>query len=135
MTALHTLNNTVYQQKIQHPSHSLHKHTTYFNNPRLNNTIFNNGRYTTNITTDTHSVTTTDIKTNMSHIHKSIVSRHLATRGNNKILRTPLPRISRSEEILPRITHRSLAQPRTNNYNILTHSRRQITTIITIPPL
>ena len=48
--------------------------------------IFNNGRYTTNIPTDPHTVTTTDIKTNMRHIHTSIVSRHLATRGNNKIL-------------------------------------------------
>ena len=65
------------------------------------NTIFNNGRYTTNIHTDPHTVTTTNIKTNMRHIHPSIVSRHLATRGNNKILRTPPPHISSSEEILP----------------------------------
>ena len=70
-----------YKQKTQHPSHPLHKHTTYFSTPRLKKTIFNNGRYTTNIPT----VTTTDIKTNMRHIHTSIVSRHLATRGNNKI--------------------------------------------------
>ena len=32
-------------------------------------TIFNNGRYTTNIPTDPHTVTTTDIKTNMRHIY------------------------------------------------------------------
>ena len=61
-------------------------------------TIFNNGRYTTNIPTDPHTVTTTDIKTNMRHIHTSIVSRHLATRDNIKILRTPPPHISSSEE-------------------------------------
>ena len=36
---------------------------------------------------------------------------HLATRGNNKILRTPPPHISSSEEIFPRLT---LAQFRTN---------------------
>ena len=79
-------------------------------------TIFNNGRYTTNIPTDTHTVTTTDIKTNMRHIYTSIVSRHLATRGNNKILRTPPPHTmySSSEEILPRLTRRTLAQLRTN---------------------
>ena len=47
------------------------------------------------------TVTTTDIKTNMRHIHTSIVSKHLATRGNNKILCTPPPHISSSEEILP----------------------------------
>ena len=50
----------------------------------------------------------------MRYIHTSIVSRHLATRCNNKILRTPPPRISSSEEILPRRTRRTLAQPRTN---------------------
>ena len=87
---------------------------TYFNTPRLKNTIFNNGRYTTNIPTDPHTVTTTDIKTNMCHIHTSIVSRHLATRVNNKILHTPPPHTSSSEERLPRLTHRTLAQLRTN---------------------
>ena len=92
------LHASQYKQKTQHPSHPLHKHTTYFNTPRLKNTIFNNGRYTTNIPTDPHTVTTTDIKTNLRHIHTSIVSRHLATRCNNKILRTPSPHTSSSEE-------------------------------------
>ena len=77
------LHASEYKQKTQHPSHHLHKHTIYFNTPRLKNTIFNNGRYTTNILTDPHTVTTTDIKTDMHHIHTSIVSRNLATRGNN----------------------------------------------------
>ena len=109
------LHASQYKQKTQHPSHPLHKHTTYFNTPRLKKpTIFNNGRYTTNIPTDPHTVTTTDTKTNMRHIHTSIVSRHLATRGNNKILRTPPPHISSSEERLPRLTRRTLAQLRTN---------------------
>ena len=39
--------------------------------------------------TDPHTVPIADIKANMHHIHTSIVSRHLTTRGNNKILRTP----------------------------------------------
>ena len=60
---------------------------TYFNTTRLKKTIFNNGRYTTN----------------MRHIHTSIVSRHLATRDNDEILRTPLPHIISSEERLPRL--------------------------------
>ena len=77
-------------------------------------TIFNNGRHTTNIPTYPHTITTTDIKTSMRHIHTSIVSRHLATRGNHEILRTPPPHISSSEEILPRIARRALAQLRTN---------------------
>ena len=50
----------------------------------------------------------------MCHIHTSVVSRHLATRGNNKILCTPPPHTSSSEEILPRLTRRTLAQFRTN---------------------
>ena len=50
----------------------------------------------------------------MRHIHTSIVSRHLATKGNNKILRTPPLHISSSEEILPRLTRHTLAQLRTN---------------------
>ena len=50
----------------------------------------------------------------MRHIHTSIVSMHLATRGNIKILRTPPPHIRRSEEILPRLIRRILALLRTN---------------------
>ena len=50
----------------------------------------------------------------MRHIHTSIVSRHQATRRNNKILRTPPPHISSSEEILPCLTRRTRAQLRTN---------------------
>ena len=71
------LHTSQYKQKTQHPSHPLHKHTTY-NTSRLKNTIFNNGRYTTHIPTDTHTITITDIKTNMRNIHPSIVSMHLA---------------------------------------------------------
>ena len=78
--------------------------------------LSNNGRSTTNIPTDPHIVTTTDTKTNMCHIHTSIVSRHLATRGNNKILCTPPPHISSSEEILP-ASHPSPLSPRHNLFN------------------
>ena len=44
---------------------------------------------------------------------------HLATRGNNKILRTPPPHISSSEERLPHLTRRTLAQLRTNKSHFL----------------
>ena len=50
----------------------------------------------------------------MRQIHTSIVSMHLAIRGNNKILRSPPLHIGSPEEILPRLTRRTLAQPRTN---------------------
>ena len=53
-------------------------------------------------------------KSNIRHIHRSIVSMHLATRGNNKILRTPPPHISGPERKLPLITRCTLAQLRTN---------------------
>ena len=119
-----------YKQKTQHPSHPLHKYTPYFNTPRLKKHYFNNGRYTTNIPTDPHTVTTTDIKTSMRHIHTSIVSRHLAPRANNKLaelkryfsasLVAPFPN-SGQTNLLPQI--------------IRTQSRRHITSITTIPPL
>ena len=66
------LHASQYKQKTQHQSHPLHKHTTYFITPRLN-TIFNNGCYKTNITTDPHTVTTTNINPNIHH-NKHILS-------------------------------------------------------------
>ena len=50
----------------------------------------------------------------MGHIHTYIVSKFLATSGNKKILRTPPPHTSSSEERLHRLTRRTLAQLRTN---------------------
>ena len=44
---------------------------------------------------------------------------HLATRGNNTILRTPTPRISSSEEKSPRLTRHTLAQHRTTKSSVL----------------
>ena len=82
-----------YKQKIQHPSHPIHKYTTFPQTPHSHYNRHN---------------------TNMRHIHASIVSRHLATRGNNKILRIPPPHISGSVERLPCLTRRTLAQLRTN---------------------
>ena len=34
------LHASQYKQKTQHPSHPIHKHTTYFNTPRLKKTLF-----------------------------------------------------------------------------------------------
>ena len=107
-----TPHNTNRNHHIHHIPYTNTQHTSTLQG--LKNTIFNNVRYTTNIPTDPHTVTTTDIKTNMRHIHTSIVSRHLATRGNNKILRPPPPHTSSSEERLPRRTRRTIAQLRTN---------------------
>ena len=91
-----------------------HQHTQARVQPRNTYTIFNNGRYTTNVPTDPHTVTTTDIKTNMHHIHTSIVYRQLVTRDNNTILRAPPPHFSSSREIFTRLIHRTLHQLRTN---------------------
>ena len=87
------------------------------------NTIFNNGRYTTNIPTDPPppTITTTDIKTSMRHIHTSIVSRHLATRGKNKILCTPPPHNSSPEEILPTSLVAPLPSPEQINHPSSNH--------------
>ena len=61
----------------------------------------------TNIPTGPCTVTTADIKANMRDIHTSIVSHHLASRDNNKILRTHPPQVSSTEENLPRHTRRT----------------------------
>ena len=57
----------------------------------------------------------------MRHIHTSIVSIHLATRGNNKILRTPPPHISSSEEILTGSTVASLPNSEQINHPSSNH--------------
>ena len=76
------LHASQYKQKTQHPSHPLHNIHILQHSKVLKKLSL-----TTVATQQTpHIVTTTDIKTNMRHIHTSIVSRHLATRGNNKIL-------------------------------------------------
>ena len=107
-----TPHNTNRKHNIHHIPYTNTQHTLTLQGSK--NTIFNNGCYTTNIPTDTHTVTTTDIKTNMRPIYTYIVYRHLATRGTNKILRTPPPHTSSSEERHPRLTRRTLAQLRTN---------------------
>ena len=109
-----TPHNTNRKYNIHHIPYTNTQYTNILQDSKAKINIFNNGRYTTNILTDQQTVTTTDIKTNMHHIHTSIVSRHLATRGNNKILCTPPPHISISEEILHHITRCTLAQLRTN---------------------
>ena len=67
----------------------------------------------------------------MCHIHTYIVYTHLATRGNNKILSTPPPHISSSEEILPHFTRRTHCPTKkkyiTLSKIILTEGQRQIT--------
>ena len=102
------LHASQYKQNTKNPSHPLHKHTTYFNTPRLKNTIFNNGCNTINIPIDPHDNRHKNKHAPYTYIY--IVSRHLATRGNNKILRTPPPHISISQEMLPRLTRCILAQ-------------------------
>ena len=82
------LHASQYKHITHHPSHPLHKHTPYFNTPRLKTHYILQGPLQNKPSLRPHKVTTTDIKTNMRHIHTSIVSRHLATTGNNKILCT-----------------------------------------------
>ena len=108
-----TLTLPIYEH-LQLHHNTNRKHNILQHSKAIKNIIFNNGHYTTNIPRP-HTITTT----NMCHLHTSIVSRHLATRGNNKILRTPPPHISSSEEIRPRITRRTLAQLRTNKSHFL----------------
>ena len=74
--------NKLDELNIHHIPHTNIQHTSTL---QATNTIFNNNHYTTNISIDPHTVTTTTKKTNIIHIHTSIVFRHLATRGNTNI--------------------------------------------------
>ena len=55
------------------------------------------------------------------------VSMHLATRGNNKILRTPPQHISSSEDILLRLTRRTLSQLKQINHHLSNHTYTKTT--------
>ena len=71
----------------------------------------------------------------MRHIDTSIVSRHLATRDNNKILRTPPPALKRyfpASLVAPLPNSEQINHP-SSKYTY-TQSRRQNTSITTIPP-
>ena len=108
------LHNSQYKHKTQHPSHPLHKHTTYFNTPRQRNPLYLTTAATQQTFPQTPHSHYNRHKTKMRYIHTSIVSRHLATRVNNEILRIPPSHSSSSEEIHPRFIRRTLAQLRTN---------------------
>ena len=106
-----TPHNTNIKHNINHIPYTNTQHT-----PRQKNPLFSTTAATQQTFPHSHY---NRHKTNMRHIHTSIVSRHLATRGNNKILRTPPPHISSSEERLPHLIRRTLAQLRTNKSSFL----------------
>ena len=138
--ALRTVTGCTDDTNIQHMHDEtlilpIHEHLQLHASQYKQNTILNQGRYTTNIPTDPHTITTTDIKTNMRHIHTSTVCRHLATRGNNKILRTSPPHFFSSEQILPRLTRRNLAQLRTNKSPFLKSYLHKVDAKLHPPPL
>ena len=109
------LHASQYPQTTQHP---LHKHTTFFNTPRLKK-----------LSLTTAATQQTFPQTPYSHYNRhknkhapytySIVSKNLATRGNNKILRIPPQHISSFEEIFHCFTHRTLAQLRIKKSSFL----------------
>ena len=82
------LHASQYKHKTQHLSYiPLTQKYNILQHSNVKNTIFNNGATQQTFPhTSTQSLQQT--KTNMRHIHTSIVSGHLATRGNYKILRT-----------------------------------------------
>ena len=56
------LHASPYKRKTRHPSHSMHRHTTYFNTPRIKNHYFQQLLLHADIPTDPSTVTTTYIK-------------------------------------------------------------------------
>ena len=118
-----TYSSTPHNTNIKHNIHTSSTQThNILQHSRAKITLFLTTPATQQTFPQTLTVTTTDIKTNMRHIHTSIVSRHPATRGNNKILRTPPPHTSSSEERLPRLTRRTHAQLRTKNLPSSNHT-------------
>ena len=133
--------------------HSYFQYTSYCSSTPRNTNIkhnINHILYTNIQHTSTLSLTTTATQqtlpqtptqslqqtyTNMRHIHTSFVSRHLAPRGNNKILRTLPPHIRSSEEILPRLTCRTFVQLRTNKSLFLKVYIHKVDTTIHPSPL
>ena len=97
---VHTRHNTNRKHNIHHIPYTNKQHTSSLQGYK--NTIFKNGYYTTNIPTDAHTV-------------------------NNKILRISPPRIISSEEILPRLTCCTLAQPEQINLPFSTHTYTTLT--------
>ena len=88
--------HTAPRVKITNRKYNIH-HTPYTNIQHTSTpqgsktTTFNNGRYTTNFPQTPHSHY--NRHKNKYAPYTSIVSRHLATRDNNKILHTPPPHI------------------------------------------
>ena len=108
-----TRHNTNRKHSINNIPYTNIQHITYFNTARLKILYSTTPLHNKHSHRPPHSHYNKH-KTNMRYIHTYIVSLHLATRGNNRILRTPPPHIISSEEILPRITHRTFVQLRTN---------------------
>ena len=63
------LHASQYKQKTQHPSHLLHKHTTYFNTTRLKTSLTTATRQQTFPQTSTHSLQETYKQTCAIYIH------------------------------------------------------------------
>ena len=81
----------------------------------MKQTTFNNINYTTNMPTNSNTVTMGVISANQKTFHLAIVTKHLTKRNNNKILQALPPNICSSEETHTRQTLRTLDQLRTNN--------------------
>ena len=105
------------RQKSQHPTpHPLHHNTTP---RRKKQTTYNNTDYTTNIDTNPNTIDDAKIKTNMKHIHTTIVSTYLNNRQHNKVTNTIPLTVHHSKTTVPRATRRTLAQLRTNKCPLL----------------
>ena len=115
------LHSSQLRQKIQHPTHPLHKFTVLTENERhKKQTIFdNNNNYTVNINMKSDLICEDLIQSNLKLIHSHIVSKHLSQRPPNKVLQDQTPSVSPAELLLSRETRRTLAQLRTNKSPLL----------------
>ena len=96
------------REKSKYPTHPFHCITTQQTIPRLMKQITFNTNFIIDINTKPNTINNTRIKTNMKHIHSTIVNKYHNTQKHNKITNTiPFNNVHHIETTLHRETRRT----------------------------
>ena len=105
-----------------HTPTTLHYSITQETTPRRQKqTTYNNTDYTTYIDTNPNTIDDAKIKTNMKHIHTTIVNTYLDNRQYNKVTNTIPLTVHRSETTLSRASRRTLPNSEQTNAHYYQH--------------
>ena len=115
------LHSSQLRQQVQHPDHTLHRLTRQPKQKRYKKqtTFDNNNSYTMNLDTNPDQTNDKTIKENMKTIHTRLVDTYLRQKPKNPLLNDNPPDIDQTEEALPRMTRRRLAQLRIDRSPLL----------------